>query len=60
MYLLYSYEPDRIWVTTRGRGVQRSTVMIGDKLVAENAGASYEAGPEAWSFSFNSDGLCYR
>lgn len=41
-------------------GTQSSSLESKSEVLIESAGLSYRAGPEAYSFNFNSDGLCYR
>lgn len=55
-----SFDPERLWVITRATGTNDGSLVDGDNLVIESTGNKYVAGPEAWSFSFDQDGLCYR
>ena len=55
-----SYEPERVWVITKGSGTQTGPLTLGGKTLLEPSGNSYEGPPEAVSVSFNEKGLCYR
>ena len=59
-YEVDSYDPERVWVTSRGTGTQTGPLVLGGKVVAESTGNSYVGAPEAVSVSFNEQGLCYR
>jgi hypothetical protein len=55
-----SFDPERLWVITRATGTHNGPLVNGDNVVVDATGKKYNAGPEAWSFSFDQDGLCYR
>ena len=58
-YRVDPYNPYRVWVDTRARGLR-----IGDigtsKLPKNVPSAMYEAPPETMSFTFDNDGFCMR
>ena len=59
-YEVDSYDPERVWVISRGSGTQTGPLILGGKVVMEPSGNSYVGPPEAVSVSFNEQGLCYR
>jgi len=58
-YRVDAYNPYRVWVDTRPRGLRISE--IGDfKLPKDVSSSMYRAPPEAMSFTFDDDGFCTR
>lgn len=55
-----SFDPERVWVISRGSGTQTGPVVFGGKEVLPPSGKAYVGPPEAVSVSFNEQGLCYR
>lgn len=55
-----SFDPERVWVISRGSGTMTGPLVFGGKVVLPATGNVYRGAPEAVSLSFNEQGLCYR
>ena len=55
-----SYDPERVWVISKGSGTQTGELVLGGKVLGPATGNPYQGAPEAVSLSFNEQGLCYR
>ena len=55
-----SYDPERVWVISKGSGTQTGEIVLGGKVLGPATGNPYQGAPEAVSLSFNEQGLCYR
>jgi hypothetical protein len=55
-----SFDPERVWVISRGSGTMTGPLVFGGKVVLPATGNAYRGAPEAVSLSFNEQGLCYR
>lgn len=55
-----SFDPERIWLISRGTGTMTGPLVIGGRQVLQATGKEYEGAPEALSLSFNDQGLCYK
>ena len=59
-YEVDSYDPERVWVISKGSGTQTGPLILGGKVMLEPTGNVYDGPPEAVSVSFNEQGLCYK
>jgi hypothetical protein len=55
-----SFDPERVWVISKGSGTMTAPLVFGGKEVLPATGKAYVGAPEAVSVSFNEQGLCYR
>jgi hypothetical protein len=55
-----SFDPERVWVISKGSGTMTGPLIFGGKEVLPPTGKAYIGAPEAVSVSFNEQGLCYR
>lgn len=53
-------DPERVWLISKGSGTMTGPLAFGGKQVQKATGKEYESAPEAFSFSFNEQGLCYK
>lgn len=59
-FIIDSCDPSRVWFVTESTGTHTFNLTCKGTLLSPPTGKSYRAPPEAYSFSFNDKGLCYR
>ncbi len=54
------YDPERVWLITKSTGTLKKDIIKNGKVVVAASNQKLVAPPEAISFSFNEEGLCYK